>query len=103
MSTWAKNSSEFLGFLTGFDGRDVFSKHQRFPVVRHPNTVSVQSSESKPPLEAQNNILILVYEVMGLLRKWLQEKSDKTLPTARELLDDLQSKFLDGDSVNGWY
>lgn len=92
MSIWAKNSSEFLGFLTGFDGRDAFSKHQRFSVVRHPNTVSAVE-RSKLPLEAQNNILTLIYEVMGLLRKWLQEGSNETLPTVRELLDDPKVDF----------
>lgn len=87
MSTWAKNDSEFLGFLTGFDGRDDFSKCQHFPVVRGPDAGDAVERE-KPPLEAQNAVLALVYEVMEVLRKWLQEGSDDRPLTARELLDD---------------
>lgn len=87
MSTWAKNDSEFLGFLTGFDGRDDFSKRQHFPVIRDPNTGDAVKRE-KPPLDAQNAVLALVYEVMGILRNWLQEGSDDRPLTAKELLDD---------------
>ena len=86
MSTWAKKSSEFLGFLTGFDERDAFSKHQRFPVV-NPNEGDTVG-QRKPPLVTQNDILALVYKVIGILRKWLQEGSDERPPTARGLLDD---------------
>ncbi len=87
MSTWAKNDSEFLGLLTGFDERDGFSKRQHFPVVRDPNTGDAVKRE-KPPLDAQNAVLALVYEVLGVLRKWLQEGSDDRPLTAKELLDD---------------
>ena len=90
ISTWAENSSEFLGFLTGFDGRDVFSKRQYFPAIRHSNAGDTVE-QKKPPLMAQNNILALIYEVMGVLRKWLG--LDDTLPTARELLDDPKVDF----------
>lgn len=87
MSTWAKNNSELLGFLAGFDGRDAFSKRQRFPVIGDLNADDTADQE-KPPLEAQNAMLELVYEVMGVLRKWLQNQSDAALPTVEELLDD---------------
>ena len=87
MSTWAKNNSEFLGFLTGFDGRDAFSKRQRFPVIRLPNPGDTVE-QRKPLLVAQNDILALIYEVMGVLRKWLQKEPDDKLPTARDLLDE---------------
>ena len=86
MSTWAKNDAELLGFLTGFDGRDAFSKCQRFPVVRDQNAVDTDEQE-KPPLEAQNAVLALVYEVLGVLRKWLQKESDDKPPTAKKLMD----------------
>ena len=92
MSTWAKNNSEFLGFLTGFDERDAFSKRQWFPVVNPNEGDTVE--RGKPPLVAQNDILALVYEVMGILRKWLQEGSDERPPTARGLLDDSKVKCL---------
>ena len=84
MSTWAKNDSEFLDFLAGFDDRDAFSIRQHFPVVSDPSTGD--AVEEKPPLEAQNAVLELVYKVMGELRKWLQEGSDAAPPTAIELM-----------------
>ena len=86
MSTWAKNDSELLGFLTGFDGRDAFSKRQHFPVVRDLNADDTADQE-KPPLEVQNAVLALVYEVMEVIKKWLQNRSNAAPPTARELLD----------------
>lgn len=86
MSTWAKNNSEFLGFLAGFDGRDALSKRQRFQVIRDLNADDIADQE-KPPLEAQNAVLALVYEVIGELKKWLQNQSDAAPPTAKELLD----------------
>ena len=66
MTTWAKNPSEFLAFLNGLDSRDAFSKSQSFPVVRIPNS---NAEIGKPPLEAQNDVLALVYEILGILRK----------------------------------
>ncbi len=81
---WAKNNSEFLGFLTGVDDRDAFSKTQRFSVVRSPN-VSDTAEIEKPP-EAQNDVLALVYEILGVLRK---EGTGKRL-SARDLLNVLQ-------------
>ena len=79
MTTWAKNSSEFLAFLNGLDSRDAFSKSQRFPLVRLPNAnVEIE----KPPLEAQNDVLALVYEILGVLRK-----GGKKRPSARNLLN----------------
>lgn len=87
MSTWASNDSELLGFLTGFDGRDAFSIRQRFPVSDpNPNTGDAVERE-KPPLEAQNAVLGLGYEVLAVLRKWLQDRTDDRPPTARELMD----------------
>ena len=86
MSTWAKNDSELLGFLTGFDGRDAFSKRQHFLVVRDLNADDTADQE-KPPLEVQNAVLALVYEVMEVIKKWLQNRSNAAPPTARELLD----------------
>lgn len=91
MSTWAKNDSEFLGFLAGFDGRDAFSIRQHFLVVSDPNTGD--AVEEKPPLEAQNAVLELVYKVMGELRKWLQEGSDAAPPTAIELMCGVDGLF----------
>lgn len=73
MSTWAKNDSELLGFLTGVDGRDAFSIRQHFPVVSDPNTGDAVEGE-KPPLEAQNAVLGLGYEVLAVLREWLQDR-----------------------------
>ena len=80
MTTWAKNPSEFLAFLNGFDRRDAFSKSQRFPVVRPTNA---NTEIEKPPLEAQNDVLALVYEILGVLRK---EGTGKR-PSARDLLN----------------
>ena len=79
MTTWAKNHSEFLAFLNGFDSRDAFSKSQRFPVVRPTNA---NTERKKPPLEAQNDVLALVYEILGVLRK-----GGKKRPSARDLLN----------------
>ena len=79
MTTWAKNPSEFLAFLNGFDSRDPFSKSQRFPVVRPTNA---NTERKKPPLEAQNDVLALVYEILGVLRK-----GEKKRPSARDLLN----------------
>ena len=88
MTTWAKNPSEFLGFLTGFDGRDAFSKSQRFPVVRPPDIRDTRDTAEveKPPLEAQNDVLALVYEILGVLRV----KVIGEMPSASDLLDDPQ-------------
>ncbi len=88
MTTWAKNPSEFLSFLNGFDSRDAFSKSLRFPVVRLPNA---NAEKEKPPMEAQNDVLALVYKILGILRK------EKKRPSARDLLsvpqvDELFSK-----------
>ena len=80
MTTWAKNSSEVLAFLNGFDSRDAFSKSQRFPVVRPTNA---DTEIEKPPLEAQNDVLALVYEILGILRKGETKKR----PSARDLLN----------------
>ena len=80
MTTWAKNPSEVLAFLNGFDSRDAFSKSQRFPVVRLPNA---NAKIEKPPLEAQNDVLALVYEILGILRKGGTKKG----PSARDLLN----------------
>ena len=80
MTTWAKNPSEVLAFLNGFDSRDAFSKSQRFPVVRVPNS---NAESEKPPLEAQNDVLALVYEILGILRKGEIKKR----PSARDLLN----------------
>ena len=80
MTTWAKNPSEVLAFLNGFDSRDAFSKSQRFPVVRLPNA---NAKIEKPPLEAQNDVLALVYEILGVLRKG----GTKKRPSARDLLN----------------
>ena len=80
MTTWAKNPSEVLAFLNGFDSRDAFSKSQRFPVVRIPNS---NAEIEKPPLEAQNDVLALVYEILGVLRK----REEKKRPSARDLLN----------------
>ena len=80
MTTWAKNPSEVLAFLNGFDSRDAFSKSQRFPVVRIPNS---NAESEKPPLEAQNDVLALVYEILGVLRKG----GTKKRPSARDLLN----------------
>ena len=80
MTTWAKNHSEFLVFLNDFDSRDAFAKSQRFPVVRLPDA---NDEIEKPPLEAQNDVLALVYEILGVLRK---EETGKR-PSARDLLN----------------
>ncbi len=80
MTTWAKNPSEFLAFLNGLDSRDAFSKSQRFPVVRSTNA---NTEIKKPPLEAQNDVLALVYEILGVLRKG----GTKKRPSARNLLN----------------
>jgi len=79
MTTWAKNSSEVLALLNGFDSRDAFSKSQHFPVVRLPNA---DTEIEKPPIEAQNDVLALVYEILGVLRK-----GGKKRPSARDLLN----------------
>ena len=79
MTTWVKNSSEVLAFLNGFDSRDAFSKSQHFPVVRPTNA---NTERKKPPLEAQNDVLALVYEILGVLRK-----GGKRRPSARDLLN----------------
>ena len=89
MTTWAKNSSEFIGFLTGFDGRDAFAKSQRFPVVRPPE-IGDTAEMGEPPLEAQDEILKLVYEILGVLRKVLEEGTSQNLPSASALLDNPQ-------------
>lgn len=89
MTTWAKNSSEFIGFLTGFDGRDAFAKSQRFPVVRPPE-IGDAAEAGKPPLEDQNEVLKLVYEILGVLRKVLKEGTSQKLPSASALLDNPQ-------------
>lgn len=83
MTTWAKNPAEFLAFLNGLDSRDAFSKSQSFPVVRPPNA---SAEIEKPPLEVQNDVLALVYEILGVLRK---EVTGDT-PSASELLNDPQ-------------
>ena len=75
-----KNPSEFLAFLNGLDSRDAFSKNQRFPVVRPTNA---NTEIKKPPLEAQNDVLTLVYEILGVLRKGGKKKR----PSARNLLN----------------
>ena len=80
MTTWAKNPSEFLAFLNGLDSRDAFSKSQRFPVVRPPNA---NAEIGKLPLEAQNDVLALVYEILGVLRKG----GTKKRLSARDLLN----------------
>ena len=80
MTTWAKNPSEFLAFLNGLDSRDAFSKSQRFPVVRSTNA---NTEIKKPPLEAQNDVLALMYEILGVLRKGGTKKG----PSARDLLN----------------
>ena len=82
MTTWAKNPSEVLAFLNGFDSRDAFSKIQHFPVVRLPNA---NAEIEKPPLEAQNDVLALVYEILGVLRK--EENCADKRPSARDLLN----------------
>lgn len=87
MTTWAKNPSEFLAFLNGLDSRDAFSKSQRFPIVRLVNT---NAEIEKPPLEAQNDVLALVYEILGVLRKG----GTKRGPSARDLLNVPQVKRL---------
>ena len=92
MSTWAKNDSELLGFLTGFEGRDAFSIRQHFPVVSDPNTGDAVEGE-KPPLEAQNAVLGLGYEVLAVLRKWLQDSDDDRPPTASELMRGVNGLF----------
>ena len=93
MSTWAKNDSELLGFLTGFDGRDAFSIRQHFLVVSDPNTDDAVERE-KPPLEAQNAVLGLGYEVLAVLRKWLQDRTDDDRPpTASELMRGVAGLF----------
>ena len=90
MTTWVKNPSEFLAFLNGLDSRDAFSKNQRFPVVRIPNS---NAEIEKPPLEAQNDVLALVYEILGVLRKGETKKrlSAKDLLKIRQV-EDLFSK-----------
>lgn len=94
MSTWAKNDSELLGLLTGVDGRDAFSIRQHFPVSGpNPNTGDAVERE-KPPLEAQNAVLGLGYEVLAVLRKWLQDRPNDRPPTARELMDVREVKSL---------
>lgn len=92
MSTWAKNDSELLGFLTGFEGRDAFSIRQHLPVVSDPNTGDAVEGE-KPPLEAQNAVLGLGYEVLAILRKWLQDNDDDRPPTASELMRGVDGLF----------
>lgn len=90
MTTWAKNPSEFLAFLNGLDSRDAFSKSQRFPVVR---PINANTEIKKPPLEAQNDVLALVYEILGILRKGETKKrlSAKDLLNIRQV-EDLFSK-----------
>ena len=86
MTTWAKNPSEFLTFLNGLDSRDAFSKSQRFPVVR---PINANTEIKKPPLEAQNDVLALVYEILGILRKGETKKrlSAKDLLNIRQVED----------------
>ena len=80
MTMWAKNPSEFIALLNGLDSRDAFTKSQRFPVVRLPDA---GTEIKKPPLEAQNDVLALVYKVLGVLR----EEGTGKRPSARDLLN----------------
>ena len=89
MTTWAKNQSEFLAFLNGFDSRDAFAKSQRFPPIS-PIEAAGSDAAGKPPLEAQNDVLALGYEILGVLRK--QVTGDT--PSAGDLLNDPQADRL---------
>ncbi len=86
MTIWARNSSEFIGLLTGFEGRDAFAKSQRFPAVT-PLEMDDAAETGRLPLEAQDEILELVYEILGILREALKEGNSKKLPPANALLD----------------
>ena len=53
----------------------------------------------KPPLEAQNDVLALVYEILGILRKGETKKR----PSARDLLNvpQVDRAFLKSNSCDG--
>ena len=99
MSTWAKNRAEFLGFLTGFDGRDGFSIRGQLPVGVFATIPGTVGNYDEPPLVAQNDILTLTYAVLRELRKWLRDEHDAEPPTVARLLaaptvEDLFSKVM---------
>ena len=87
--TWAENDAEVLALLTGFDARDAYSHRQRFPVLAPPTTGEKEAPREPPPT-ARNDVLVLVYEVLGELRRWLRRKSPEevsdTPPTVQDLM-----------------
>ncbi len=98
MPTWARNGSEFLSCLTGFDERDAFSKPRR---LRLPT-----SEDAAAPVKRREpqwtDTLELVYGVLGKLREWLKDESGDSRrppPTAAELLDEVKKPFA---KVSGW-
>ena len=87
--TWAENDAEILALLTGFDARDGYSHRRRFPVLAPPTT-GEKAAPREPPPAARNDVLVLVYEVLGELRRWLWRKSREevsdTPPTVQDLM-----------------
>lgn len=94
MPTFARNGSEFLSFLTGFDERDAFSKPRRLPHPR-PRMLPHRPGRREPQWTAQNDTLELVYGVLGRLREWLQDGSGDKPPTAAELLAPVDTPFFE--------
>lgn len=89
MTTWVADASQFIGYLTGFDGRDAFAKRRRFPAAppRATPVVDLAETEEREPLEAQDEVLELVYDVLGVLRRTLTDGADGGFPSATALLD----------------
>lgn len=87
--TWAENNAEVLALLTGFDARDAYSHRGRFPVLAPPTT-GEKAAPREPPPAARNDVLVLVYEVLDELRRWLRRKSREevsdTPPTVQDLM-----------------
>ena len=98
MSTWARNGSEFLSFLTGFDDRDAFSKPRRLPPPTSEDAAA-PAKRREPQWTARNDTLELVYGVLGKLREWLGDGIGRLPPTAEELLAQVDKPFA---KVSGW-
>ena len=93
--TWAENNAEVLALLTGLDARDAYSHRRRLPVLAPPTT-GEKAAPREPPPAARNDVLLLVYEVLGELRRWLRKSREEVSDTPPTVQDLMAASRVDG-------